>query len=35
MRISVAATYKFGLGKKVDRYDEAQKGEAVGSAILK
>ena len=35
MRISFAATYTFGYGKKVDRYDEVKKGEAAGSAILK
>ena len=35
IRISFAATYTFGYGKKVDRYDEVKKGEAAGSAILK
>jgi len=35
MRISFAATYTFGYGKKVDRYDEVKKGESAESAILK
>lgn len=35
IRISFAATYTFGYGKKIDRYDEVKKGEAAGSAILK
>lgn len=35
MRFSLSATYTFGYGKKVDRYNEVDKGEFTGSAILK
>lgn len=35
MRFGLSATYTFGYGKKVERYDEVEKGEAPESAILK
>lgn len=35
MRFSLSATYSFGYGKKVDRYNEVEKGKFSNSAILK
>lgn len=35
MRFSLTATYTFGYGKKVSRYNEVEKGEFSNSAILK